>query len=68
MLKLSFNSENLSCLRSRSSLINLKIEDTFAVIEGDTRHRYIPAGKGRFKKKNKYKFPLEEGLKLESFH
>ena len=24
--------------------MELTIEDTFAVIEGDSRHRYIPAG------------------------
>ena len=28
-----------------TTTINLRVEDTVAVIQGDTRHRYIPRGK-----------------------
>ena len=32
--------------QAASTTISLKVEDTLAVIEGDTKHRYIPAGRG----------------------
>ena len=30
--------------QAASTTINLRVEDTVAVIEGDSRHRYIPRG------------------------
>lgn len=38
-------SHNYDYIKS-STKVELTIEDTFAVIEGDSRHRYIPAGQG----------------------